>query len=133
MKKMNWQQILVLKAGHLMNNIEQGTIVFIDFEPSRGSEITKRRPAVVISRDEYSYSSNLIIVCPITSTNKNRPYFVEIKHEKLASGSRVNTKQVYTLDYSKQGGRKIDILGKVSQREFINIAQHFLMNFNFQL
>ncbi|MBO1298641.1 MULTISPECIES: type II toxin-antitoxin system PemK/MazF family toxin [unclassified Enterococcus] len=116
-----------------MNNIEQGTIILIDFESSRGSEITKRRPAIVISRDEYSYSSNLIIVCSIMSINKNRPYFVDIKHEKLTHGSRVNTKQVYTLDYSEQGGRKIEVLGKISQRDLINVAQHFLMNFNFQL
>ncbi|OTP10454.1 hypothetical protein A5844_002154 [Enterococcus sp. 10A9_DIV0425] len=88
------------------NSIEQGSIIYIDFEPSRGSEIKKLRPAIVISRDEYSYSSNLIIVCPLTSTDKERPYFVEIKNEKLKPGSKVNTKQVYTLDYSESGGAK---------------------------
>jgi mRNA interferase MazF len=35
-----------------MNRLEQGTLVFIDFDPSKGSEIKKRRPALVISRDE---------------------------------------------------------------------------------
>ena len=106
-----------------MNSIKQGTIIYIDFEPSKGSEIKKRRPAVVISRDEYSLSSNLIIVCPITSTDKKRPYFVEIDNDALKKGSMVNAKQVYTLDF--------EILGEVSTREFINIAQHVQMNFNF--
>ncbi|WP_137664788.1 type II toxin-antitoxin system PemK/MazF family toxin [Enterococcus hulanensis] len=116
-----------------MNSIEQGTIVYIDFEPSKGSEIRKRRPAVVISRDEYSLSSNLIIVCPVTSTDKNRPYFVSIDNEALKSGSKVNAKQIYTLDFTKRGGRNVEILGKVSTREFTNIAQHVLMNFNFPI
>ena len=66
-----------------MNSIKQGPIIYIDFDPSKGSEIKKRRPAVVISRDEYSLSSNLIIVCPITSTDKKRPYFVEIDNDAL--------------------------------------------------
>ncbi|MCG3401961.1 type II toxin-antitoxin system PemK/MazF family toxin [Staphylococcus massiliensis] len=35
-----------------MSTIKQGTIVFIDFEPSKGCEIRKRRPAIVISRHE---------------------------------------------------------------------------------
>ena len=114
-----------------MNSIKQGTIIYIDFDPSKGSEINKRRPSVVISRDEYSLSSNLIIVCPITSTDKKRPYFVEIDNDALKKGSMVNAKQVYTLVFTERGGRNIEILGEVSTREFINIAQHVQMNFNF--
>ncbi|MGM0338837.1 type II toxin-antitoxin system PemK/MazF family toxin [Enterococcus sp. AZ007] len=116
-----------------MNSIKQGTLIYIDFEPSKGSEINKRRPAVVISRDEYSLSSNLIIVCPITSSNKNRPYFVEIVNNALKSGSKVNTKQVYTMDFTARGGRNVEIIGEVSKKAFLNIAQHVQMNFNFQL
>jgi len=114
-----------------MSNIEQGALISIDFEPSKGSEIKKRRPAVVISRDEYNLASNLIIVCPITSTDKERPYFVSIQNKKLSENSKVNTKQVYSLDYTKQGGRKIQVLGKITQKELMNVAQHFLLNFNF--
>lgn len=114
-----------------MNNIKQGSLVYIDFEPSKGSEIQKRRPAIVMSRDEYNLSSNLIIVCPITSTTKERPYFVSIDHEELNSNSKVNTKQVYSLDYTQQGDRNIEIIGNVINREFMNIAQHFMLNFNF--
>ena len=114
-----------------MNSIPQGTLVYIDFEPSKGSEIQKRRPAVVISRDEYSLASKLIIVCPITSTDKERPYLVPIPHEKLREGSKVNTKQVYSLDYTEGGGRQVQIIGHISNKEMMNIAQHFLMNFNF--
>ncbi|SER86659.1 PemK-like, MazF-like toxin of type II toxin-antitoxin system [Isobaculum melis] len=55
--------------------IKQGDIVTINFDPSKGSEIKKRRLALVISRDEYNLSSNLIIVCPITSTQKKTTLF----------------------------------------------------------
>ncbi len=116
-----------------MNSLEQGTLIYINFDPSRGSEIKKRRPAIVISRDEYALSSRLIIVCPITSSSKDRPYFVDIQHEKLKVDSKVNTKQLYTLDYNTHGGRNVEVLGKVSKKEMIKIAQHVLMNFNFGL
>lgn len=116
-----------------MNSIKQRTLIYIDFEPSKGSEIQKRRPAVVISRDEYSLSSDLIIVCPITSSKKKRPYFVDLQNEALTEGSKVNTKQVYTMDYTEKGKRNVEIIGKVTNKEFINIAQHVQMNFNFPL
>lgn len=116
-----------------MNKLKQGTIIYIDFEPSRGSEIKKRRPAVVISRDEYSLASTLIIVCPITSSKQDRPYFVELDNDVLKTGSKVNTKQVYSLDYTENGGRNIEILGEVTHKELLNIAQHFLLNFNFSV
>lgn len=115
----------------MMNNIKQGSLIYIDFEPSKRSEIKKRRPAIVISRDEYNWSSNLIIVCPITSTNKERPYFVSISNQNLKSNSKVNTKQVYSLDYTQDGGRGIEIIGRVTNRELMNVAQHFMLNFNF--
>ncbi|HDK8090591.1 type II toxin-antitoxin system PemK/MazF family toxin [Mammaliicoccus sciuri] len=114
-----------------MNSISQGTLIYIDFEPSKGSEIKKRRPAIVISRDEYNLASNLVIVCPITSTDKDRPYFVPINNKNLKPNSKVNTKQVYSLDYTERAGRNIQIIGKITNKELMNIAQHFLMNFNF--
>ena len=69
----------------------------------------------------------------MTSSGKDRPYFVDIQHEKLKVGNKVNTKQLYTIDYSPHGGRNVEVLGKVSKKEMINIAQHVLLNFNFGL
>lgn len=111
--------------------IKQRDIVTIDFELSEGSEIRERRPALVMSRDEYNLSSNLIILCPITSTNKVRPYFISIDSEVLINQSKVNTKQVYSLDFTKKGNRNVKILGQLEEKQFLNIAQHFLLNFNF--
>ncbi|OJG43912.1 hypothetical protein RV02_GL002296 [Enterococcus gilvus] len=45
----------------------------------------------------------------------------------------MDAKQVYTMDFTECGGRNVEILGEVSKREFINIAQHVQMNFNFPI
>jgi len=47
---------------------KQGDIVTLDFEPSAGKEISKRRPALVLSRSEFNQHTRLAIVAPITST-----------------------------------------------------------------
>src|SRR3989338_1107331 len=46
---------------------DQGDIVWLDFDPSSGKEIIKRRPAFVISRKIFNEHTELAIVAPITS------------------------------------------------------------------
>lgn len=51
---------------------KKGNIVTISFDPSKGTEIRRRRPALVISNQKYSKLTGLTVVCPITSSTNNR-------------------------------------------------------------
>lgn len=44
-----------------------GDIIWVDFDPSAGHEQQKRRPALVVSNDDYNRYNNLIMVVPITA------------------------------------------------------------------
>lgn len=48
-----------------MIDVRRGDVVDIDFEPARGHEIGKTRPAVVVQNDIGNQYSPLIIVVPI--------------------------------------------------------------------
>lgn len=52
---------------------KQGDIVFLDFNPTKGHEQAGKRPAVVISTNVFNQNTKMIIVCPITSSNKEFP------------------------------------------------------------
>ncbi|MGX7197517.1 type II toxin-antitoxin system PemK/MazF family toxin [Enterococcus olivae] len=111
---------------------KQRDIVFIDFDPSKGYEIKKRRPALVLSRTEYNISSNMVIVCPITTTDKKRPFLVPVQSVDLPSASsKVNTNQVFSLDYTERAGRNIQFVENMEEEQFYHIAQKFLHNFGF--
>lgn len=47
---------------------EQGDLVWVDFDPSSGREIMKRRPAFVISKKIFNQHTKMAIVAPITSS-----------------------------------------------------------------
>lgn len=111
--------------------IKQGDIVVIDFDPSRGSKIKKRRPALVLSKDSYNKMTSLLIVCPITSNSQNRPFLVPIESVGLDKNSQVNTMQVYSFDKTRRGNRNIQVIGHVEEAEFLAVAQRFLLNFDF--
>jgi mRNA interferase MazF len=65
---------------------ERGDIVTINFDPSQGSEIKKRRPALVISPKNYNQKVGLALVCPITSHKKGYPFEVELPENKFING-----------------------------------------------
>ena len=47
---------------------EQGDLIWLDFDPSSGKEIMKRRPAFVITKKTFNEHTKMAIVAPITST-----------------------------------------------------------------
>ena len=52
----------------------QYEIYWVDLNPTRGSEMNKIRPCVVVSPDDMNNYLNTIIVAPITSSKKLYPY-----------------------------------------------------------
>jgi len=46
--------------------LKRGSIIYINFDPSAGAEIQKRRPAVVVNNDILSETSPFAWVVPIS-------------------------------------------------------------------
>lgn len=46
--------------------VNRYVIYLADLNPTRGAEIAKTRPVVVVSRDEMNRNLDTIVVCPLT-------------------------------------------------------------------
>ena len=89
---------------------KKGDIVWLNFEPSTGKEIIKRRPALTLSPSYYN-RSGLAWFCPITSTlNKNSNLNVYISGEKVFGTILID--QLKSFDWRS---REIVFIDKASQ------------------
>ena len=91
--------------------IRQYEIILVNLDPTIGSEIKKTRPCVVISPDEMNKHLRTVVIAPMTTTSKNYPTRVEIKHENKLGWIVLD--QVRTID--KQ--RVLKNLGRLSKPE----------------
>lgn len=91
--------------------IRQYQIVLASLDPTIGSEIKKTRPCVVISPDEMNRYLRTVVIAPMTTTSKDYPTRVEIKHDNKIGWILLD--QIRTID--KQ--RIIKELGKLSRPE----------------
>lgn len=84
----------------------RGDIYLVEFDPARGHEIQKTRPAVVIQNDVGNRHSAVTIVAAITSKLSPVPYPVEVtlsptKTNGLAVRSAINLGQIRSVDRTR--------------------------------
>ncbi len=86
-------------------SIKRGEIHLVNLDPVIGREISKTRPAVVVSNDINNRYSATITVLPITSQNLKKIYPFEVLIPKgagnLPKDSKVKADQIRTLDKSR--------------------------------
>ena len=92
-------------------DIRQYDIVLVNLDPTKGSEIKKTRPCLVISPNEMNRYLRTLIVAPITSSGKAYPTRVKIQHNKKMGWAVID--QIRTIDKS----RVLKVLGTISQKE----------------
>lgn len=95
----------------------QGDIVFINFNPTKGHKQSGFRPAIVISNNAFNLNTKMIIVCPITSNEKEFPTHYLLEDTKKIHGS-VLCEHIRSIDYEI---RNLQFVEKVSDNDFISV------------
>jgi mRNA interferase MazF len=93
--------------------VRRGDIHLVDFEPSRGSEVSKRRPAILVSNDAANtYAERLgrgvVTFVPLTSNVRRiYPFQVLIPAERsgLPRASKAQAEQIRSVDVERVGPR----------------------------
>ncbi len=82
----------------------RGDIYLVDFEPSKGAEIKKKRPALIISCNEANKHLRTVMVIPFSSKiEKVYPFevFVKKKDSGLDVDSKLKIPQMRAVDKAR--------------------------------
>lgn len=86
----------------------RGDVYLIDLDPTRGSEIRKTRPCLVVSPDELNQHLRTVIVAPMTTGGQAYPWRIRCRFRDQAGF--VATDQLRTIDSE----RLVRRLGRIS-------------------
>lgn len=86
---------------------KKGDFISVTFDPQSGHEQKGRRPALVISNDLFNKHTGMCIVCPVTSTDRNFPFHVNIP-DKLKVSGFIMVEQVKSIDFRSRKAKRIE-------------------------
>ncbi|MCB0083901.1 MAG: type II toxin-antitoxin system PemK/MazF family toxin [Caldilineaceae bacterium] len=98
--------------------MQRGEVWWVNFDPSVGGEIRKRRPAIIVSNDAANKYLNRVQVVPLTS-KMGRVYPSEAIVEFDGKPGKALADQLTTV--SKQ--RLINRAGRISEAELIEVEK----------
>lgn len=96
--------------------MKRGEVWLINFDPSVGGEIQKKRPAIIVSNDAANRNLNRVQVVPLTS-NISRIYPSEALITLQGRQSKAMADQLTTV--SKQ--RMMNKVGEVTPEEMTSV------------
>jgi len=105
--------------------IKQYQIFLVNHDPAIGSEIRKTRPCVVISPDEMNNHLRTVVIAPMTTSTKNYPTRVEIKHDNrigwiVLDQIRTIDKQCILRDLGKLSKPEIKEVKAILKETFVD-------------
>lgn len=90
---------------------DRGDLIWLEFTPHAGTEQGGRRPALVISAQEFNIATGLVFVCPVTNQGKGSSFEVPLPRGVGITGF-VLSDQLRSLDWI---ARNATFASKVTQ------------------
>lgn len=85
----------------------QGDIIYVDLNLTKGHEQRGSRPAIVISNNIFNMYTKMVIVCPITSNTKDFPTHYVLTDTKKIKGA-VLCEHIRSIDYESRNIKFIE-------------------------
>jgi mRNA interferase MazF len=90
---------------------ERGDLAWINFDPQAGREQAKNRPALVLTGADFNAATGLLVVCPVTRTE--RPWRTRVPLVGTITAGAIMIEQVKSIDWMARGAAFIERVPQV--------------------
>lgn len=106
-----------------MEMMKRFDVFLISLDPSRGHEIKKTRPCLIISPDEMNDNISTVIVAPMTSKGRNYPSRVACTFQ--GTHGQIVLDQIRTVDKTRLVKKLGTIAGTTRDKVLDTLAKMF--------
>jgi mRNA interferase MazF len=92
-----------------MTRVRRGEVFLVALEPSRGREIQKTRPCLIISPDQLNATLATFLIAPLTTGSRSYPFRVACRF--AGKQGHVVLDQIRVVDRSRLV-RRLGVLGR---------------------
>lgn len=107
-----------------MEDLDQGDIITLEFDPQKGHEQKGRRPAIILSNKLFNKFTKMAIVCPVTRTIRDYPLHLQLDHRTKTQGV-ILCEQLKSLDIYAREARFVEKLPNDILEELLDIVSGF--------
>lgn len=100
--------------------VRRGEVYLVELNPTRGREIRKARPCVVVSPDDLNAALGTFIVAPLTTGSHAYPFRVACRFQ--GKDGHVVLDQLRTIDGSRMA-KRLGALTEVTQAKVLDVLQ----------
>ena len=107
----------------MVNDVpQQGDIVKLNLNPRMGHEQQGFRPVIVLSNNIVSRYTNVVIVAPISTTQRRLPLYRNLP-DSLSTKGTVLLDQLVTLDYKARSFQFVETAPPDFLIQLLDVAQ----------
>ena len=107
----------------IQGSVKRGDVFLVHLNPTRGKEIKKTRPCMVVSPDELNLSLRTFIVAPLTTGGHSYPFRIPVRFK--GKSGHVVLDQIRTVDRERLGSKLGRISPKVMERSLFVLQEMF--------
>ncbi|MBU6366342.1 MAG: type II toxin-antitoxin system PemK/MazF family toxin [Gemmatimonadetes bacterium] len=100
--------------------VRRGDVHLVELNPTRGREIRKTRPCVVVSPDDLNATLGTFIVAPLTTGSHPYPFRVACRFQ--GKDGHVVLDQLRTVDATRLA-KRLGALTEVTQAKVLDVLQ----------
>jgi len=101
---------------------QQGDIIKLDLDPRKGHEQQGFRPVIVLSNNIVSQYTNVVIVAPISTTQRRLPLYRDLP-DSLNTKGTVLLDQLVTLDYKARSFQFVEKIPSDFLLQLLGVTQ----------
>ena len=105
--------------------VHRGDVYLVNLNPTRGQEIRKLRPCLVVSPDELNDNTQTIIVAPLTKGSHAYPFRIPCRFQ--GQSGHIVLDQIRTVDRERLVRHLGTVSPQVLQRSLLVLQEMFAL------